>query len=309
MAKIAGSSPQNLVVTMQDWIGSPAGRYIREWEETHYRKLTADIFGFHALQIGFPGISTLNESRIKNRWLSCSSRADMGRYRKSADGAPVGTTAPLSISISHRFEELPFASQSIDLVILPHILEFSESPHNILREVERILVPDGKLIVSGFNPLSLWGIRQKFGTLSGFHFLPEYARFICLSRLKDWLMLLGLETDRGHFGCYIPPFQSKKWQSRFTFMEKAGDRWWPFLGAVYMVQAVKRVRGVRLVGLVDQARPRQIFHHVPVGSHRILEVPVAEVTEPVSGSVPSLADLAASSGPSPDPSPGSSAAF
>ena len=268
---------------MHDWLGSTVGCYIREWEEEHFKKLTADIFGFHAVQIGFPGISTLSESRIKNRWLSCSAWSEASRHRKVTDGAPIGTFAPLSVSITHHFEELPFASQSIDLVILPHVLEFSESPHKILREVERILIPDGKLIISGFNPVSLWGIRQKFGTISGFHFLPEYARFISLSRLKDWLMLLGLETDRGHFGCYIPPFQSEKWRARFTFMEKAGDRWWPFMGAVYMVQAVKRVRGVRLVGLVNEARPRQLFSNVPVGSHRDIEAGAVEVLETPQG--------------------------
>jgi ubiquinone/menaquinone biosynthesis C-methylase UbiE len=53
--------------------------------------------------------------------------------------------------------ELPFAANSIDLAVMPHVLESHDNPHQILREVERILIPDGQLVITGFNPLSLWG--------------------------------------------------------------------------------------------------------------------------------------------------------
>ncbi|MCL1886670.1 MAG: class I SAM-dependent methyltransferase [Betaproteobacteria bacterium] len=264
------SAPKNLVITMHDWLDSTAGRYICEWEEAHYRKLTADIFGFHAVQIGFPAISTLNESRIKNRWLSCASRLDVSQ-NDSHPGSPANQATPFSISVLHRFEELPFASQSIDLVILPHVLEFAESPHQILREVERVLIPEGKLIISGFNPASLWGMRQAFGKITGNHFLPQYAEFISLSRIKDWLKLLDLETNYGHFGCYIPPFKTKKWQNRFSFMEKTGERWWPYFGAIYMVQAIKRVHGMHVINPAAKKRPQRLFHNIPVNNQTIQE--------------------------------------
>ncbi|WAW10671.1 class I SAM-dependent methyltransferase [Oxalobacter vibrioformis] len=264
------TASNNLVITMHDWLGSTAGMYIREWEEAHYRSLTADIFGFHAVQIGFPSISTLQESRIKNRWLSCACSSEISRCRNQAD-SPSQLPHPLSVSVLHRFEELPFASQSIDLVVLPHVLEFAESPHQILREVERVLIPEGKLIISGFNPASLWGIRQAMGKVTGAHFLPEYAEFISLSRIKDWLKLLDLETSRGHFGCYIPPCKTRKWQTRFAFMEKTGERWWPYFGAIYMVEAIKRVRGIRVIGPAVRKRPQQLFHNIPVNNQTIQE--------------------------------------
>ncbi|MDL2283820.1 class I SAM-dependent methyltransferase [Oxalobacter sp. OttesenSCG-928-P03] len=260
---------KNLVITMHDWLGSATGKYIREWEEAHYCNLTADIFGFHAIQIGFPSIRTLCESRIKNRWLSCASWSDAVRTNTTA--SQNGQANPVSVSVLHRFEELPFASQSIDLVILPHVLEFAESPHQILREVERVLIPEGQLIISGFNPASLWGIRQALGRITGAHFLPEYAEFISLSRIKDWLKLLDLETNRGHFGCYMPPCKTPKWQARFSFMEKTGERWWPYFGAVYMVQAIKRVRGMRVIGPAVRKRPQQLFHNIPVNNQTIQE--------------------------------------
>jgi hypothetical protein len=68
-----------------------------------------------------------------------------------------------------------------------------------------------------------------------------------LLRLKDWLALLGFELNGGRFGCYAPPFSQGRWLERFGFMEKAGDRWWPICGGVYVVRAVKRVAGMRLV--------------------------------------------------------------
>lgn len=261
-------APKKLVITMHDWLGSSIGRYIREWEEEHYRNLTADIFGFHAVQLGFPSIRALSESRIKNRWLSNPSWPDTPRN----DNQPGSRNpAPLSVSILHRFEELPFASQSIDLVILPHVLEFAESPHQILREVERVLIPEGKLIISGFNPASLWGIRQAFGRITGAHFLPEYAEFISLPRIKDWLKLLDLETNRGHFGCYMPPCKTPKWQTRLSFMEKTGERWWPYFGAIYMVEAIKRVRGMRVISPAVKKRPQQLFHNIPVNNQTFQE--------------------------------------
>lgn len=251
-------TPQNLMITMQDWFFSSTGRYIREWEEQRFNQLTANIFGFHAIQIGFPLIQTLKENRMRNRWISAQKKTDM----KNPSGC---------LSVIHRFEELPFATQSIDLVVLPHVLEFAESPHDILNEVERILIPEGKIIISGFNPTSFFGLSQSFGKLTGKHFLPEYAEFISLPRLKDWLKLLGFETNQGFFGCYRPPCKTARWQKRLGFFEKMGNRWWPQCGSVYMIEAIKRVRGVRIIGPIIKKYPLEIFDNVPVNNQAIHE--------------------------------------
>jgi SAM-dependent methyltransferase len=146
------------------------------------------------------------------------------------------------------FLDLPFESQSIDLLVLPHALEFTHDPHHLLREAERVLVPEGRMIISGFNSLSLWGIRQSIGRMTGRPFVPAAYDLIAFARLKDWIKLLGFELDRGRFGCYRPPVDTDQWLTRYAFMEAAGDRWWPIFGATYMITAIKRVRGMRLVG-------------------------------------------------------------
>src|SRR5882762_10272219 len=127
---------------------------------------------------------------------------------------------------------------------LPHVLEFHHNPHDVLREVERVLMPEGQVVISGFNSASLWRLRQVFSRKAG---APWDGRFIGLVRLKEWLKLLGLELNGGKFGCYAPPFSNPQWLRRFGFMEKMGPRWLWFAGAVYVVRAVKRVQGMRVV--------------------------------------------------------------
>ena len=163
----------------------------------------------------------------------------------------------------------------------PHVLEFSENPHQVLREVERVLRPEGSLIISGFNPRSLWGFKKSVGrmkkSLGGLRRVqgsnqdyPWNGNFIALPRIKDWLALLSFEVAGGRFAAYAPPFQQTKWLERFAFMEAVGDRWWAVSGGVYFVHAIKRVHGMRLIkpqwneGLVciDRTVPGSIRHRI-----------------------------------------------
>ena len=111
---------------------------------------------------------------------------------------------------------------------------------------------DGRVVVVGFNPASLWGLRQRCAHLwqrLGLNswFLPQAGEFIGYWRLRDWMRLLGLEIQGGRFGCYRPAVQSSRWLERFAWMDAAGDRWWPIFGAVYLLVAAKRVHGMRLI--------------------------------------------------------------
>jgi SAM-dependent methyltransferase len=120
------------------------------------------------------------------------------------------------------------------------VLEFSDYPHQILREVERVLVPEGSLVVLGFNPLSAWGLVSLFrGNRS-----PWNGRFSTLGRIKDWLALLNFEMTAGRMVYHKPPVQSERVRRRLEFLERAGDRWWPLGAAVYAVAARKREIGV-----------------------------------------------------------------
>jgi SAM-dependent methyltransferase len=206
-----------------EWLETPLGRYLVERELHYFDDAVADIFGYNAFQVGMPEVDLLRASRIPLR-------------------VRVGPSGPVDMRAD--FRDLPIASSSADLVLLPHVLEFAEHPHQILREAARVLMPEAHVVISGFNPFSLWGWRRAIHR--GRHF-PWRGRFITLMRVKDWLALLGFEVIGGQMACYAPPSRQEKWLERFTFMEAAGDRWWPIAGGVYFLQAVKRVRGARLI--------------------------------------------------------------
>ncbi len=231
-------------LTFSEFLASPPGRYVLQWEQAYLGRTVADIFGYHAVQLGVPEIDTLSENRMPLR-LGVSDRLiDESAVAQSSSG-PMGERR---VAVITRFEELPFATQSIDLVVMPHILEFAQEPHQVLREVDRVLVPEGHVIITGFNPASLWGLRQALVRAGAGPYLPRDGQFISLPRIKDWLKLLSFETNRGRFGCYAPWAGSDRWLSRWSFLEKAGDRWWPVFGSVYLLSAVKRVRGMRVIG-------------------------------------------------------------
>ncbi|HXF46021.1 MAG TPA: class I SAM-dependent methyltransferase [Burkholderiaceae bacterium] len=247
------------IVHLWEFLRQPAGRYLLAWEQRQYDAAVADIFGYHALQLGLPELDALRENRMPLRF--CASDRLLPELNVMAGQTQV-------MVIAH-FEELPFASQSIDLVVMPHVLEFADEPHQVLREVERVLVPEGQIVITGFNPASLWGARQYLARLGATPFLPRAGQFIGLPRLKDWLKLLSFEVNRGRFGCYVPSCRTEQWLARWSFMEKAGDRWWPVLGSVYMLTAVKRVRGMRLVGLARQRRPERKVALAPIASRTL----------------------------------------
>ena len=210
------------------------------WEQAQFDASVADVFGFFALQCGLEQIDCLRENRIGGRILAVG-----------PDDAPEGVARPQasrSVVLVERFEDMPFASQSLDLVVLPHVLEFALDPHQVLREVERILRPEGRVMITGFNPISLWAARQAIPGRLLAPFMPREGVFLGQHRLRDWLRLLGFEPQGGGYGCYRPACRTQRWLDRTAALEKAGDWWWPLLGAVHFLCAVKRVRGMRLVG-------------------------------------------------------------
>jgi len=253
------------IIDWPDWTASPAGKYVLDWEQEQLDRVVSNIFGYHALQLGMPQLDALRENRMPCRGLVLDSASVASApYTVPPARAEVGipTAAQPSVhapagrsTLWCDLLDLPFDAQSVDLIVMPHTLEFTSDPHRLLREAERVLVPEGQLVIVGFNSLSLWGARQSMGKLTRKTFLPARQDLIAFTRLKDWIKLLGFELERGRFGCYRPPLATDKWLGRYGFMEAAGDRWWPIFGAVYMVTAIKRVRGMRLVGPLKVKKP------------------------------------------------------
>lgn len=210
--------------TFSDWLdGSELGAYLLAQELSFYDSMVSDVFGFRALQLGLPQHDFLRANRMPWR----GRVADFGAAEVYCDPA-----------------HLPIESRSLDLIVMPHVLDFTEHPHQVLREAERVLVPEGKLVLTGFNPLSLWGVRR---LIQGSEAGPWRGNFFAAGRLRDWFELLGLEPAQNGYLCYAPPFGRSDWLQRFAFMERAGERWWPLAAGVYGLMAIKRQRGMRLL--------------------------------------------------------------
>ena len=215
-----GSCQQN---QLEGWFETRLGQRLLVQEQAALQEKAAAIFGYHVVQIGSPSphFDLLKVSPAHNRVV-----LDQGLGRSRIDLAAKPT-------------RLPLATDSIDGVILPHTLDFSSNPHQLVREVERILIPEGKVLLSGFNPWSLWGgvrlLRMRSSTP------PWCGHFFSSRRVMDWLALLGFDLLEIHFLNFRPPLQNQGLMLKLQFMERIGKKVYPNFGGVYIILAVKRV--------------------------------------------------------------------
>ncbi|WP_420465057.1 class I SAM-dependent methyltransferase [Panacagrimonas sp.] len=217
------------------WQQCPRGRQLIEVEQRELGRLLPDVFGRHVLQIGSwgNGEALLQSAETLHR-------------------AVLGTVADFGASALIESERLPIASSTVDAVVLPHTLEFSASPHHLLREVNRILTDRGRVFVMGFNPWGVWGVRQRLGLRDPA--FPGGARFYSAGRLCDWLELLDLEVvEVRRFSLGFP----------WAAARSDGESWSlaaliaPFSEA-YLLAARKRVVPIRLVGRPVRAQVRPL---------------------------------------------------
>jgi len=205
---------------LTDWFQSSLGQLLVEQERHCLDRRLASLFGYFLIQIGSiePNLDLLRGSPAKHKLVLDRGLAD------------------LSLRADPLY--LPLATDSVDGVCMHHTLDFSSDPHQILREVERILIPEGKLLIVGFNPWSLWG---GWRLLHLRHRPPPWSgNFFSLKRVTDWLALLGFDLLGVDHVNFRPPLQGQGMMQQLTFMEGLGQRAWPLLGGAYVLEAVKR---------------------------------------------------------------------
>jgi len=212
------------------WFQSDLGRSVYESELKVIKNQLESCFGYNIVQLGTVcQESLIKDARIKRKFvLEC------------------GPTALNGTSAQSYFQQLAIKNNSIDAIVLHHTLEFEEDPHAILREVERVLVPEGKLIVVLFNPFSLWGMWHVYLHIKQLvrhqkPILPSPGRLISQKRLKDWLSLLGFNYSKSEPALFRPPVNKTPILRHLKFMEKAGARYWPGLAGSYSILATKRI--------------------------------------------------------------------
>lgn len=227
------------------------------WEQAQARDCLADVFGYHALQAGWSGVDVLEHNRMPHRWRA---------------GLEFDDLAPQP-SLAFDSRAWPWPAESLDLVVLPHTLERSADPHACLREVERVLIPEGQVLIMGLNPWSLWGrqVRRSQSLHTSDISMPLPVQPIAAYRLRDWLHLLGFEVQLQRCAGWTPTWRTEGWVQRWTWLDRLGPRWIPFFGGVYLIVASKRVPGGRLL----DGRP---WRKVP--SRTAVPAPAASVEAP-----------------------------
>lgn len=231
------------------WFDAPLGRSLQAAEAHRLRQLLPPLYATLAVQLGRIGKLDLLDA-------------------SSAPTHVVVDVVPSSgnVAVAAVPEALPFETKSVGLMLLPHTLDFATDPHQVLREAHRVLAPEGHLVLFGFNPMSLWGLRRAISRRR--HPVPWSGRFLPLLRLKDWLSLLEFELTQGGMLYYRPPIAHDAVRDHLYFIEQMGDRWWPLGGAVYVLVAQKKVLGMTRVLPRWRRRAVRVGAARPVGNMR-----------------------------------------
>lgn len=206
------------------WLATDKGRYLLASEERMLQTILPRIFGQHAVMLGIcPDGTLLKHSDIVH----------------GAMLTPL-VESPSSSVIRLNVNEWPVQPRSMDLVLLHHALEFAENPHRVLREACRTIVMGGKLVVVGFNPLSLWSVYR----LLGGNRVMRRACYFYHWRIEDWLTLLNFSRCHLHYGGHFYPFCTHLKQTHQSLLQKSAVLRRLPLGSFYVLVATKDRAGM-----------------------------------------------------------------
>jgi SAM-dependent methyltransferase len=204
------------------WYKRPLGRLLSEVELAALEQQLPTLFGYHLMVIDPPWENCcLNNSRIPHQVIQ-----------------HIGSEPQDGVVLQGDTEAWPVMTDSVDAVILPHTLELAREPHQVLREADRSLIPDGHLLILGFNPRSLWGLRRVLTPRA--RQMPWESRFLSMHRIKDWISLLGFDVLYSSFLFHRPPLQNTRLLEKLHFMEPSAGKGRMLLAGVYLLVARKR---------------------------------------------------------------------
>lgn len=223
-----------------EFFGTELGRALEQAEMVVLRRQLDDCFGARALLLGAGADERLLDAlHVQRRFVARIAEVDVPRR------SPVSATHAVIADP----DNLPYANGSFDVVILFHALDLAAQPHQALREAARVLADGGRLVVTGFNPWSLWGVRRLFGRRRA----PWNANFLSPVRMIDWLSLLGFTVSTTEFACYRPPMlrANSLFDGSIVKTIKGFVRM-PF-GGIWVIRA--RLQPPQTTGLVDAEQP------------------------------------------------------
>ncbi|MEQ8232722.1 MAG: methyltransferase domain-containing protein [Gammaproteobacteria bacterium] len=222
------SAPGEVVASdaLVRWYRREPGAFVAATESHLLGNVLPDLFGFHIVQLGCHHVDDL----LRSSRISHKVRVELGGHPDE----------PVQLRCAE--DALPLAASTVDVLVLPHVLEFADDPRRVLREAQRVLIGEGHLVVLGFSPWSWYGFSSLFLRWHGH--APWNGHFISTTRLKDWLQLLGFDIVALEHAGFRPPLRNGRLNRTTAFLERVGARLWPALGNFYVLVGKKRVEGV-----------------------------------------------------------------
>ena len=206
---------------LEFWFQSSLGRSLLANQRAVIERKIHRLFGFHQAEIGVSHrIPVGNPSSLGHKFYILPSwEMDLPKN-----------------SIISSAGEIALDHDVVDLVILHHTLDFSVDPHQTLREAARVLKSSGNLLIVGFNPMSLWGLKRLLSTKKS---APWNTRFISGSRVEDWLNLLDFKVSGVETHFYGLPFNQQVLMNQSSWLNNVLNEKVP-LGAYYTILAQKQ---------------------------------------------------------------------
>lgn len=234
------------------WLNTPLGQSFLNSEVKEIEEAVNPLFGYHLLMLGEPAfIKGISQSLIRHQiWghLDAFARQDCS-------------------ALKTRQDKLPILADSIDVVYLAHCLEFINNPHEVLREVYRVLIGEGHVIISGFNPWSAWGLYRYL--VRFIRRVPWDGHFISVLRLKDWLALLGFEVLQVKPYFFRMPIAHEGFIKHSGWLEGIGRWCWPFFSGGYVLVAKKQVALLTAIRPIWKTREKTVRVRVAEPAARV----------------------------------------
>ena len=237
----------DVVKQCTNWYQTPVGQFALENVEEYCAKTITDIFGYYAIQIGMlsGACDFLEQSRITANFSLANPDNLQGIFSDNSDGSVNSKNFDHAVIASN--EHLPVSTDNVDLVVASHVLEMSQNPHQVLREIDRVLVPEGHCILIGFNPFALTNQNKNLRSIRKTKHADRHSTYKMRSipRIRDWFSLLGFEIlEVNYMGCR-PALKNQKLFKSLSWLESLGGYAGPLLGSLYIVHAKKQVIAMR----------------------------------------------------------------
>ncbi len=236
---------------LQAWYKTPRGRLLFQQESQLLQAAISNLFGYYLVQLGCTATHEwLHGSRVSNKLVFDDQFEESVVLSWQKEFIEKQQTSVPIHWVKTGLDFLPLAKETVDVMLLPHTLETVHDPYYLLRQVDTVLVAEGRLVLTGFNPLACGIIKSRLGR-EGRTF--KQANLVRSSRVVEWLEVLGYEIEEIQYStisCFAGTTfgDSLAGWRLLERIEKLLSRLGLQFGNVYCIVARKKVDAPKLIG-------------------------------------------------------------